>query len=76
MFETSVDDTVAYCDVISATVLATSVTWRSALIASVIWIATEIHDQHQRQQQREFDRGRTAPVRRKAQRPQREPTEI
>ena len=27
-----------YCDVISATVLATSVTWRSALIASVTWM--------------------------------------
>ena len=38
MFETSVDDTVAYWDVISATVLATIVTWRSALIASVIWM--------------------------------------
>ena len=38
MFETSVDDTVVYWDVISATVLATNVTWRSALIASVTWM--------------------------------------
>jgi hypothetical protein len=38
MLETSLGDTWVYCDAISATVLATCVTWRSALIASVIWM--------------------------------------
>src|ERR1700684_411167 len=38
MFETSVDDTVVYWEVISAIVPATIVTWWSALIASVIWM--------------------------------------
>ena len=66
MFDTSVLVTDEYCDAMSATVLATSVTWRSALIASVTSRLPKIHREHQRHQQRKLDDRDAALVRREA----------